>query len=230
MLDILVLDDCKVAQAELHTILTTLNKDYTIYPCYTYYDALKVVKTHHIDVAFIDLQMPGPNGADLIVDLNRSSRRDYMKLVVLTATDQNSLLATSLRNHVDEYLPKGVDIEVIGNVLTRLTAHSGKLNICELRKEYGDHLNTIFAIYKAENDETLSDLLHAKDCGDLAAMTACVHKLYGSSKVVRHFPLVDLCGRIECDLRNGLFTEADIDLLEKEYVSFSNYLGSFLKS
>ncbi|MAX27772.1 MAG: hypothetical protein CMJ19_25030, partial [Phycisphaeraceae bacterium] len=80
--------------------------DIQVFTSQTFEEAEAVLQSEKIDIVFIDLQVPGKNGADFIEYLKNDPGLSKIKRVILTETSKDSLLKTSLKKEVDAYLHK----------------------------------------------------------------------------------------------------------------------------
>jgi len=78
------------------------------------------------DLVFLDVQMPGKSGFDLLEELKRNG---YMTKVVFT-TGYNDYAIEAIRQHAFDYLLKPIDADELAECLTRLRI--------ELRRTYQD--------------------------------------------------------------------------------------------
>ena len=81
--------------------------------------ALEFLSTHEVDVLFLDIQMPGMNGFDLLARLGRQPL-----VVFTTAYDQFALKAFEV-NSID-YLLKPIEPEQLDRALTKLARLRGE--------------------------------------------------------------------------------------------------------
>ncbi len=74
-----------------------------------YADAVKAVFAHEIDVAILDLSMPGRDGVELIRHVK--SVRPTMKILVLSAHSEPSIVARALRAKINGFVAKENAVE-----------------------------------------------------------------------------------------------------------------------
>lgn len=81
-------------------------------------EALSVMKKSHIDVAFMDIRMPGKTGLELL----RIIRQEYpdVKSVILSGYSDFSYAQEAIRNGAVDYLTKPVVLKDIEALLERL--------------------------------------------------------------------------------------------------------------
>ena len=79
--------------------------------------ALRLVRTEHPDLVFVDVRMPGMDGLDVLKEIRRSNPR--LPVVVMTAYGTLDTAAEALRNEAFDYLGKPLDLGQIRQVLRR---------------------------------------------------------------------------------------------------------------
>ena len=106
MLKILIVDDEQVAVSGLEKVLKkVLGEETEIFPAKNGKQALKIASEEVIDIAFVDIEMPGISGLELAKELK--SMRAKINIVIVTAYPEYSLNAWKL--HVSDYLLKPAD-------------------------------------------------------------------------------------------------------------------------
>ena len=87
-MNVLIADDEEYARAELQEALERTLPDDKIdfYFAEDHDSALKVIKENHVDIAFLDIQMPGKNGLALAENIKKASPKT--NIVMVTAYSQ----------------------------------------------------------------------------------------------------------------------------------------------
>ncbi|HDZ76542.1 MAG TPA: response regulator [Candidatus Omnitrophica bacterium] len=84
--------------------------------------ALELIKSDNYDLVFVDYNMPGVDGADLIKYAKANNLR--AKMVMITGDpDMDYFSAKTLG--VDEYLAKPIKIEMVENIINKYTLKDG---------------------------------------------------------------------------------------------------------
>lgn len=122
--NILVVDD-ECAIADLIEVYLN-NETYQVYKCYDPAEALRVVETVDIDLAILDIMMPGMSGWELC----RKIREQYtFPIIMLTAKDEETDKITGLTLGADDYVTKPFrPLELMARVkaqLRRYTKYNG---------------------------------------------------------------------------------------------------------
>ncbi len=69
-------------------------------------EALEGIKDQNIDLALIDIMMPGMNGYDLLKELRESDRFKELPIVMVTAKDEDNEMFEGYKYGADYYIPK----------------------------------------------------------------------------------------------------------------------------
>jgi len=134
---ILVVDDEKSIADLIEVYLK--NEDYIVHKCYNGCDALKYVQNEKLDLAILDVMLPGIDGFSLC----RKIREKYFfPVIMLTAKVEDIDKITGLTIGADDYITKPFNpIELVARVKTQLRRYlkynnDGKSNHPEPANEY----------------------------------------------------------------------------------------------
>ena len=112
-----MVDDEKLARRGLALRLANIAQVEVIAECANGQEALRVIGTESPDLVFLDIQMPGMDGFDLVCEL----QADAMPLIIfVTAFDQYAIDA--FRVHAVDYLLKPIDEERLEEAVQRAVA------------------------------------------------------------------------------------------------------------
>src|SRR5919112_1137947 len=152
----LVVDDEPLARERLTNLLSTESDLEVVGQCRDGEEALTAIQDHSPDLVFLDVQMPGLNGFE-VIDAVGSEK---MPLVIfVTAYDQHALRAFQVR--ALDYLLKPFDKERFSEALQRARAHIQ-------RNETGDLGRRLLALVKdLRRDQPKTDRLVVKSGGRL---------------------------------------------------------------
>lgn len=115
----IIIDDERLARKELRTLLEASPEIEIIGECANADEAREAIEKENPDLIFLDIQMPGQNGFDLLETL------DYVPYVIfVTAYDEYALKAFEV-NALD-YLLKPVDEERLRESITKVLSLSAK--------------------------------------------------------------------------------------------------------
>lgn len=113
---ILIVDDEPFQREELKEALDRITQGNTYYSADSYESAIIIVQKNSIDIAFLDIQMPGKNGLSLAQSIKKESPNT--NIVIVTAYSQYALDALKL--FVSGYLLKPVMDDDLKEVLHNL--------------------------------------------------------------------------------------------------------------
>jgi len=145
-LGIVVVDDEPMARGSLRTLLARDPEVELLQECRNGREALEAVREHQPQILFLDIQMPGMTGFDVIAELDED---ETPVVVFATAYDQYALKAFEV-SAVD-YLLKPFDDERFGAALERAKNRARMSTEPGMGPELSDLLDTV-ARKEAEDD------------------------------------------------------------------------------
>lgn len=110
----IIVDDERLAREELKSLLQKYGEIEIIGEYQNAIDAKIAIERDHPDLVFMDIQMPGETGLDLMEKLSNSPRT-----VFVTAFDEYAIKAFELNAY--DYLMKPIDPERLDEVFTRIS-------------------------------------------------------------------------------------------------------------
>ena len=142
----IIIDDERLARNELRKLLQEFNEIEVIDEAANVDEGIEKIEQHHPDLIFLDIQMPGKTGFDLLEELDRAP-----KVIFTTAYDEYALKAFEV-NALD-YLLKPIEPK-------RLSDAVQKLHIDAARENAGVGTNNLI---KANGLLTENDQVFVKD-------------------------------------------------------------------
>lgn len=133
----LLIDDERLARQELKSLLAPYHEIEIVGECADAASAIEAIRTHDPDVIFLDIQMPGKNGFELLAELERTP-----EVVFVTAHDEFAIRAFDVS--ALDYLLKPVQAD-------RLAAAVKKL--LEKQKELPQHTPVAAGETLADTDQ-----------------------------------------------------------------------------
>lgn len=109
----LVIDDERLARKELISLLKNFPEIEVLEECSNAEEAIRAIKLHEPDLIFLDIQMPGKNGFELLQELDH-----VPKVIFVTAYDEFALKAFEV-NALD-YLLKPVEEDRLADAIHKL--------------------------------------------------------------------------------------------------------------
>jgi DNA-binding response OmpR family regulator len=96
-------------------------------------EAWEIFRSHTIDVALVDIELPRLNGLELIRRMRAINR--HLPVVVISAYTKTDYLLESVELHLDKYIIKPLTSKKIHDLLSRLNEDFSNENILELTPE-----------------------------------------------------------------------------------------------
>lgn len=114
----IIIDDERPARAELKKLLQAYPEIEILDEAQNSKEAIEKIHEHNPDLIFLDIQMPGKNGFELLSELMSAP-----KVIFTTAFDEYALKAFEV-NALD-YLLKPIDSKRLAEAIQKLTLHVG---------------------------------------------------------------------------------------------------------
>jgi DNA-binding NarL/FixJ family response regulator len=118
MIRVLVADDHRLFVQGLRRLMEDDLGMSVVVEAGSYAEVIQAVRTHALDVAVLDLSMPGRDGAEMIAHVK--SLRPSLKIVVMTMHDEFVLVTRALRAGADAYMLKGCAAEECISVIRQV--------------------------------------------------------------------------------------------------------------
>ena len=112
---VLIVDDEPLARRGIRARLKLLSDFTVLEDCEDGEAGIKAIRSHEPDLVFLDVQMPGLSGFDM---LKRLRKRKLPLIIFLTAYDQYALRAFEV--HALDYLLKPIDSERFADAIARV--------------------------------------------------------------------------------------------------------------
>jgi DNA-binding NarL/FixJ family response regulator len=126
MIRLLLADDHRMFREGLRRLLTDQPDMQVEAEAATAVEALEAMRLHPIDVAVLDLSMPGRSGTELIAHVK--SMRPSVRILVLTMHDLEPHVTQSLRAGADGYATKEIPTAELEAAIRRI--HAGGRYLC----------------------------------------------------------------------------------------------------
>lgn len=131
---VLVVDDI---QSNLELLEAIFHRaGFTVHTALGASPALEIFKNCHIDIAILDVMMPGINGYELCKTLKQLSERHFFPIILLTALSDTKSRITGIESGADDFISKPFD------TLELITKIKSLLKLRELHEEL-DHSEDI---------------------------------------------------------------------------------------
>jgi len=129
MIKALVIDDERLARKELITLLSEFPKIQVIGEAINADDAVEKIESLHPDVLFLDIQMPGKNGFELLETLVEVPRvifttaYDEYALKAFEVNAMDYLLKPIRKERLEECVQKIINVDQLENTQSRENSH-----------------------------------------------------------------------------------------------------------
>ena len=124
--------------------------------------ALEICSNHSIDIAILDVMMPGINGFELCKKLKSQTTKYFFPVILLTALNDKKSRITGLECGADDFISKPFD------TLELLTKVRSLLKLKELHEELDHSENIIFSLVAAMEANDYYTKGHSTRVGALA--------------------------------------------------------------
>jgi len=149
----LVIDDERLARKELISLLEAYTEIEVIGECSNAEEAIEMIKEKQPDLIFLDIQMPGKNGFEMLEELVT-----VPKVIFVTAFDEYAIKAFQV-NALD-YVLKPIDPERLSSAIDKLNEEPAEVVSEEVQNE--DILDSEDQIFLKDGDKcwfvTLKDV------------------------------------------------------------------------
>lgn len=135
MNNILIVDDDPHI---LRTLEIMLKEDgYNVSVALSGEQAINIIKNHDIDLAFIDLQLPGMNGLDVLKFIKQTGNKCHV--IIITAYGSIESAVEAIKDGAFDYLTKPFSPDIVRHRLNQIIKmQSLRTEIIDLKKRLGD--------------------------------------------------------------------------------------------
>lgn len=117
---ILIVDDCIMERTLRCYQLKSLFDESNLFLASTIEKAWDILNDNTIDLAIIDIYLPGRNGADLINDMIFHKKLKGIPIIVITGTSEDSFVKASFRKYVNAYLHKPIESNLLIGTINKI--------------------------------------------------------------------------------------------------------------
>ena len=207
-LRVIIIDDESLARKGLRLRLEDLGGVEILAECVNGREALNAIVEHKPDLIFLDIQMPGMSGFDVISNL----QQDNMPLVVfVTAFDQYALEAFDV--HAVDYLLKPIDSDRLAEAVIRAKDHVAQKGVVTEKQKLLELILNITGKSEGSVAQLLKDHTGVRSYSDRLAI-----KDAGETTLVetRDIDWVDAAGDYMCVHANNVTHIMRITMKELE--------------
>ncbi len=157
---VLVVDDI-VSNLELMEAVFQ-RAGYNVYLALGGVPALEIRNNHDIDIAILDVMMPGINGFELCKQLKNLTDKYFFPVILLTALNDKKSRITGIESGADDFISKPFDVPEL------LMKAGSLLKLKELHEELDHSENIIFSLISAMEARDFYTKGHSTRVGELA--------------------------------------------------------------
>jgi DNA-binding NarL/FixJ family response regulator len=210
-LRILIVDDHAIVREGIKRILAAAGDDWTVAEASTGFQALEVMRRQPVDLAIVDLSMPGMTGLDLIKRIR--SEFAPVRVVVLSMHAEEQYALRAFKAGANGYLTKDGAADELVNAVRRVAAGgayvtagmaervvlqlSGKIETPRHDQLSDRELEVLRRIVAGQRITEIADALH------LSVKTVSTHK----SRIQEKLQLPTMAALIRYGMEQGLASE-----------------------
>jgi putative two-component system response regulator len=157
---VLVVDDVSANLELMEAVFQRAG--YTVHMASGANPAIDIFNNYSIDIAILDVMMPGINGFELCSKLKNLTDKFFFPVILLTALNDKKSRITGIECGADDFISKPFD------VLELLTKVKSLLKLKELHEELDHSENIIFSLIIAMEANDYYTKGHSTRVGDLA--------------------------------------------------------------
>lgn len=214
----LIVDDERLARNDLKTLLSEIDNIQVVGEAENVSTAVKVIQDLHPDVIFLDIQMPGESGFDLLEKIEIKS-----KIIFITAFDEFAIRAFEI-NALD-YLLKPVNPERLKKAIERITtSERDSKGVSNRNLEYGDRL--FLTIDRKINFLKIDTIISINSAGDYTEILTSNNKKFLAHKSMKEWEM-RLPEQYFCRIHRS--TIINMEYIERLEEWFNHSLRVYLK-
>lgn len=169
---ILIVDDSKIILKMANDLILSNRICNSVLTADSGEKGLEIVENEDIDVILLDIIMPGINGLDVLRELNKTGKLEYIKVLMFTSLSDRNALKTSFELGASDYIGKPIEpVEFLARIKSAINEQKlrNKLRAEVLKTiEKNEELSKLYDKLR----ETQSQLIHREKLvgiGQLAA-------------------------------------------------------------
>lgn len=153
-LQAIIVDDEALARQGLEMRLSEFDKVEIVKSCANASEALKAIAEIEPDLVFLDIQMPGKNGVDMI----REIQSDILPMIIFV-TAYDSFAVNAFKVHAIDYLLKPVENERLAEAIEKAWQHKSQVGAASEKQRL---LNLLVSL-TGKSPTAIGELLDAED-------------------------------------------------------------------
>lgn len=126
-LTILIVDDARSERILLRHALTDVRRDLTIYEAADRFEAVECLQKHSIDLVFLDIQLPGDSGIEILAELLELS--PGIDVVMVSHHSTQDLVVGALRLGARGYIVKPFNLARLRETLSQYGTADNQVDV-----------------------------------------------------------------------------------------------------
>jgi CheY-like chemotaxis protein len=237
---IMLVEDNKVNMFLLKAILYDIIPQAIFYELYDGQQAVDWVKTNHVDLIYMDIQMPIKNGYESAQEIRLLPNGNNIPIIAITASAVQGEKEKCLQAGMSDYITKPIISSTIEQSLTKwlpskikknnitennLPAHIDVEKLTIENNNNGIYLKSIFPYVKESLEEGLAELKQLVKEKDIDSISIVAHRIKGTALTASFTRLAELCKIVEF---TKIFEDNTMNELMDDIETEINYLLSVL--
>ncbi|MFH1351515.1 MAG: response regulator [Pseudomonadota bacterium] len=117
---VLIIDDMVTMCKSIHNMMKVLGYGKKIMYANNGKEALNVLKKEEIDLVFLDYNMPGMTGAELLSQIREDRTLRHLPVIMVTAEAYGDFVAEAAESDIDAYMLKPLTIQLLDQKINRV--------------------------------------------------------------------------------------------------------------
>jgi len=177
---VLLVDDDAVLLGNLKRLLQAERPQWDVATAASGAEAIRILRTHPLDLLVSDIQMPGMDGLALLAEVRQDPALARLPLIFITGRDDRASVREGMASGADDYLTKPFSPEELIQAMdARLRRQSHEAAPAGGDPELGSHLRSLLTGRELEVLSLIGHGLVTKDIAadlDLSFRTVSVHR------------------------------------------------------
>lgn len=194
MISIIIAEDQYMLRKAMVQLIEFNDQMNVIEDCGNGVDAFDFIEKYHLDIAILDIEMPGLTGLEVLVKI-KEFKLDT-KVIIVTTFKRPGYFEKAVANDVDAYVLKERSVEDLIQTIQ---------NVMKGEKEYSTSLMT--TLFKESNPLTHKEQVVLREIGNNLSSKEIAEKLYLSDGTVRNYTS-NIIDKLNADNRFNAWKQA----------------------
>ncbi len=136
----ILVDDEPNALVALQYLLEDHNNIEIVATAGNFTEAIKAIQLHSPDLLFLDIEMPGKGGFDIVRELKQQDERNCCDIIFTTAHEDYAIKA--IKHAAFDFLLKPIDPDELSETIKRYVLNKGKISLEKKLDDLLYHINS----------------------------------------------------------------------------------------